>query len=172
MIAIRTYDTPVGNLTVLAQEDQGTMAVIAAGFCPATDLVERLPGEQAELPRSHVDQLDAIDDAVGRYLNGDGAAIDEVPVRQQGTEFQQAVWEGLRRIPAGSTRTYGQLAAMADRPKAVRAVGSACGANLVAPFVPCHRALRSDGSVGGYYYGPAVKSWLLDLEAGPAGADG
>jgi methylated-DNA-[protein]-cysteine S-methyltransferase len=75
------------------------------------------------------------------------------------------VWSGLREVPAGSTVTYTELAATTAKPRAIRAAGTACGRNLVAPIVPCHRALRSDGSLGGYYYGLDVKQWLLDHEA-------
>ncbi|MDP8978864.1 MAG: methylated-DNA--[protein]-cysteine S-methyltransferase, partial [Actinomycetota bacterium] len=67
-------------------------------------------------------------------------------------------------LPPGRTVTYAQLASRAGYAGAARAAGAACGANLLAPVVPCHRAVRSDGTVGGYAYGPAVKGWLLDHE--------
>jgi O-6-methylguanine DNA methyltransferase len=72
------------------------------------------------------------------------------------------VWKGLREIPAGRTVSYGELAATIGT--AARALGSACGANLVAPVVPCHRVVRSDGSLGGYEYGLPIKQWLLQHE--------
>jgi AraC family transcriptional regulator of adaptative response/methylated-DNA-[protein]-cysteine methyltransferase len=74
------------------------------------------------------------------------------------------VWEELRRIPRGETRTYAQLAREVGAPAAVRAVGSACGANPVALAVPCHRAVRSDGGLGGYAWGLSRKKLLLELE--------
>jgi AraC family transcriptional regulator, regulatory protein of adaptative response / methylated-DNA-[protein]-cysteine methyltransferase len=74
------------------------------------------------------------------------------------------VWDALRRIPAGETRSYGQIARAIGAPRAVRAVGSACGANPVALVIPCHRALRTDGSLGGYAWGLARKKKLLEIE--------
>jgi AraC family transcriptional regulator of adaptative response/methylated-DNA-[protein]-cysteine methyltransferase len=77
----------------------------------------------------------------------------DLPLDVQGTAFQEAVWQALRQIPAGETRTYSELAAIAGNPRAVRAAGTACGANHVSIVIPCHRAQRSDGSMGGYAYG-------------------
>lgn len=76
-----------------------------------------------------------------------------LPLDVQGTAFQEAVWQALRAIPPGETRTYTDLAIAAGNPRAVRAAGTACGANPVAIVIPCHRAQRSDGSMGGYAYG-------------------
>lgn len=89
---------------------------------------------------------------------------DDLPRDVRGTAFQQAVWEALRAIPPGETRSYARIAAMAGRPDAVRAAGSACGANPLAVVVPCHRVLRSDGGLGGYAYGIARKQALLERE--------
>jgi len=83
----------------------------------------------------------------------------------RGTAFQQAVWRELSRIPPGETLSYAALAARAGSPNAVRAVGSACGANPVAVLIPCHRALRADGSLGGYAWGLPIKRKLLEREA-------
>jgi AraC family transcriptional regulator of adaptative response/methylated-DNA-[protein]-cysteine methyltransferase len=77
----------------------------------------------------------------------------DLPIDVQGTAFQEAVWQALRQIPPGETRTYTELAAAAGNPRAVRAAGTACGANHVSIVIPCHRAQRSDGSMGGYAYG-------------------
>lgn len=88
----------------------------------------------------------------------------DLPLDVRGTAFQEAVWAALKAIPAGETRTYAQLAAAAGNPGAVRAAGSACGANPLAVVVPCHRAQRTDGSLGGYAYGLDRKRVLLDRE--------
>lgn len=88
-----------------------------------------------------------------------------LPLDVRGTAFQEAVWAALKAIPPGETRTYAQLAAAAGNPGAVRAAGSACGANPLAVVVPCHRAQRSDGSLGGYAYGLDRKRVLLDRES-------
>lgn len=77
----------------------------------------------------------------------------DLPLDVQGTAFQEAVWQALRAIPPGETRSYTELALAAGNPRAVRAAGTACGANPVAVVIPCHRAQRSDGSMGGYAYG-------------------
>ncbi|MFM5923763.1 MAG: bifunctional transcriptional activator/DNA repair enzyme AdaA [Novosphingobium sp.] len=88
-----------------------------------------------------------------------------IPLDVKGTAFQEAVWRELRRIPAGETRTYAQLAAAVGKPKAVRAAGSANGANNVAVLIPCHRVIRTGGHLGGYAYGLDIKRELLEREA-------
>jgi AraC family transcriptional regulator of adaptative response/methylated-DNA-[protein]-cysteine methyltransferase len=92
------------------------------------------------------------------------AAARSLPLHVRATAFQQRVWDGLRAIPRGETRTYSQLAQAIGAPDAVRAVGTACGANPVAPFVPCHRVLGKDGSLTGYRWGKARKKKLLEME--------
>lgn len=89
-----------------------------------------------------------------------------IPIDVQGTAFQEAVWQELRRIPPGETRSYAEIAAAVGNPGAVRAAGSANGANNVAVLIPCHRVIRSDGSLGGYAYGLAIKRELLKRERG------
>lgn len=89
----------------------------------------------------------------------------ELPLDIQGTAFQARVWRALQRVPLGTTVSYGELARRLQSPAAVRAVGSACGANRVAVLIPCHRALRSDGQPGGYRWGLARKARLLAAEA-------
>lgn len=92
------------------------------------------------------------------------ARMPELPLDVQGTAFQQAVWRELTRIPPGETLSYAALAARAGHPKAVRAAGTACGQNQVAVLIPCHRARRGDGSLGGYAYGLDRKVELLRRE--------
>jgi AraC family transcriptional regulator of adaptative response/methylated-DNA-[protein]-cysteine methyltransferase len=88
----------------------------------------------------------------------------DLPVDVRGTAFQQAVWQALRAIPPGETVSYATLAARVGRPSAVRATGSACGDNGLAVLIPCHRVLRTDGSLGGYAYGLERKKALLERE--------
>ncbi|GJM22665.1 MAG: 6-O-methylguanine DNA methyltransferase [Planctomycetota bacterium] len=88
----------------------------------------------------------------------------ELPVHAPGTPFQEAVWTALRAIPRGSTVSYGQLAQTLDRPKAVRAVAAANGANRLAILIPCHRVIGADGSLTGYAGGLWRKQRLLELE--------
>jgi AraC family transcriptional regulator of adaptative response/methylated-DNA-[protein]-cysteine methyltransferase len=89
---------------------------------------------------------------------------DHIPVDVRGTAFQEAVWRALRSIPPGETRTYSDIAAAVGRPGAVRAAGSANGANHVSVLIPCHRVIRSDGSLGGYAWGLDIKRELLARE--------
>lgn len=89
----------------------------------------------------------------------------DLPLDVQGTAFQEAVWRELSRIPPGETLSYAALAAKAGNPGAVRAAGTACGANHVAILIPCHRAKRADGSLGGYAWGLDMKAKLLEREA-------
>lgn len=88
----------------------------------------------------------------------------DLPIDVQGTAFQEAIWQALRQTPPGETRSYADLAAAAGNPRAVRAAGTACGANHVAVVIPCHRAQRSDGTMGGYAYGVDRKVELLKRE--------
>jgi len=158
-----TIETPEAPWSVVVDGD----VVVASGFCGLDELVERL--SEGSGPVEQVVPAGAVVTAVLAYVGGDRTALDEVEVRQPGGEFQQEVWRVMRMIPAGQTWSYAELATKAGRPAATRAAGSACARNLVAPFVPCHRVLRSDGSLGGYAYGLDVKRWLLALELGSVG---
>lgn len=102
--------------------------------------------------------------ALEAYFAGDLQAIDKVEVAMAGTPFQREVWAALRQIPVGKTLSYGALAAKIGRPKAVRAVGLANGANPIGIVVPCHRVIGADCSLTGYGGGLDRKRWLLDHE--------
>lgn len=169
-LLVATLDTPAGGLTVVLTP-QGT--VRAAGFADAAHMIGRLAPALAARGTRTVDSagLQAagpgpalVAQAVQRYAAGDLTALDEVPVEQPGGPFQQRAWQAMRAIAPGGTLTYSELAAAAGSPAAVRAAGSACARNLIAPFVPCHRVLRTDGTLGGYYYGLDVKRSLLAHE--------
>ena len=108
---------------------------------------------------------EAVRRALEAYFAGDLAAFNDVRVETGGTVFQRAVWRALRDIPAGETRTYGQLAQAVGSPKAVRAVGLANGANPVGVIVPCHRVIGANGTLTGYGGGLERKRWLLAHEA-------
>lgn len=105
--------------------------------------------------------------AVIATLHEPGRAL-LLPLDLRGTAFQMRVWQALSAIPPGATKTYSELAASIGAPRAVRAVGSACGANPVAPLVPCHRAVGAAGRLRGYRWGLPVKQALLDAERRPA----
>ena len=98
------------------------------------------------------------------YFAGNLAAIDEIRVETGGTPFQREVWAALRTIPAGTTLSYSALAVQIGRPKAVRAVGLANGANPISIVVPCHRVIGANNSLTGYGGGMQRKRWLLAHE--------
>lgn len=107
--------------------------------------------------------------ALEAYFAGDLHAVDELPVETGGTPFQRSVWQALRRVPAGRTLSYGALAAAIGKPRAVRAVGLANGANPICIVVPCHRVIGADASLTGYGGGLPRKRWLLDHEGAKRG---
>ncbi len=163
---------PGGTVTVVA--DPVTGEVVASGFGGAEHTWSFLtPPEQARgRVRAGVDggAAKAALDALHRYAEGEVSSLDEVAVRQPGGPFLQRAWTALRGVHAGETDSYAGLAALAGSPTAVRAAGQACARNKVAPFVPCHRILRTDGTLGGYAYGLPVKRALLEHEGVGLGA--
>jgi AraC family transcriptional regulator of adaptative response/methylated-DNA-[protein]-cysteine methyltransferase len=98
------------------------------------------------------------------YIDAPAASLD-LPLDVRGTAFQHRVWAALRDIAPGATSTYTEIAKRIGHPKAVRAVAAACAANPVAIAIPCHRVIRRDGALAGYYWGLARKRALLDREA-------
>lgn len=100
------------------------------------------------------------------YLEGRRTEFD-VPLEPEGTEFQKQVWAELRRVPYGTTASYGEIASRIGRPKASRAVGGAAGRNRILIFIPCHRIIGSDGSLTGFGGGLPLKKRLLELEGVP-----
>jgi methylated-DNA-[protein]-cysteine S-methyltransferase len=157
-----TLDTPVGPFTAVVDADG---AVLASGW--TAELDELMPQVHATLrPDELVEgDLGPVATAITRYHDGDLSAIDDVPVRQRSGEFLEHAWDVLRTVPAGAPVTYTEYAAKSGRPLAVRAAASACARNAAALFVPCHRVLRTDGTLGGFRWGVDVKRALLDHEA-------
>lgn len=113
-----------------------------------------------------VDESHEMCRAIERYFLQQGNLSGIEVAFEEGTAFQRAVWEAIRGIPMGETRSYGQIAAMIERPKAVRAVGGALNRNPIWLIVPCHRVVGADGSMTGYAGGVATKEWLLWFERG------
>jgi O-6-methylguanine DNA methyltransferase len=111
----------------------------------------------AAAPKSITAALDA-------YFDGHLTRLDDLPTATGGTKFQRHVWRALRAIPAGTTQSYGVLAARLGRPGSGRAVGAANGANPIALVVPCHRVIGADGNLTGYGGGLPRKRWLLEHE--------
>jgi len=158
---IQTIATPDGALTILTDEAQ---RVLASGWSDDhATIIERV--HPSLRPTEIIEGTTDAADAARAYYAGDLAAIDAVAVRQHGTALQHAGWAALRRVSAGSPLTYSQFAIALGSPQAVRAAASICARNAPALFVPCHRVLRADGSLGGFAWGLPVKRSLLDREA-------
>ena len=160
-LEIETIPTPVGDLTIAIRNG----AVSAAEFGGEGDRIEgslrkRFGGVQLTSDNPGSDAAMA----VRRYFDGDLDALADISVDQAGTPFQSRVWQALRAIPAGETRSYGEIAASIDAPKAFRAVGMANNRNTIALIVPCHRVIGADGSLTGYAGGLETKEWLLTHE--------
>jgi AraC family transcriptional regulator of adaptative response/methylated-DNA-[protein]-cysteine methyltransferase len=150
-------DTSLGKMLVAATEK---------GICRLS--FDEDDGALAtRFPKAEILPADA---AMSELAKGAVAAVEhparmpDLPLDVAGTAFQEAVWQELRRIPVGETRSYADIAAAVGKPKAVRAAGSANGANNVAVLIPCHRVVRTDGSLGGYAYGLERKAKLLERE--------
>jgi methylated-DNA-[protein]-cysteine S-methyltransferase len=157
-----TVDTPIGPFTAIVDSDG---AVLASGW--TGDVGSLVPLIHPSLRPADVTErpsLGKITDAVRAYHSGDLHAIEDIPVDQRSGEFIQQAWKVLRTVPAGQPVTYSQFADLAGRPAAVRAAASACARNPAALFVPCHRVLRTDGSIGGFRWGVEAKRWLLNHE--------
>jgi len=155
-LRIAHVSSPVGRLLVAASDTH----VCALAFEDDSSILRRF-GKVTLI--DHPDPLGAAT-CLDAYFDGDLHALDALPVDTGGTAFQRAVWSALRRIPAGSTTTYGQLAADIGRPTATRAVGLANGSNPVAIVVPCHRVIGANGTLTGYGGGLPRKRWLLEHE--------
>ena len=157
-IAWAVVDTSLGQMLVAAT-DKG---VCRLSFNEGVEALEaRFPN--ADLAQGDGKFAALLADVVAAVeAPGDFAHI---PLDVKGTAFQEAVWRELQRIPTGETRTYAQLAAAVGKPNAVRAAGSANGANNVAVLIPCHRVIRTGGGLGGYAYGLEIKRKLLEKEA-------
>ncbi|KJQ54997.1 methylated-DNA--[protein]-cysteine S-methyltransferase [Microbacterium sp. SA39] len=157
---IQTIDTADGPFTILADEQQ---RVLASGWTvDQASIVGRLAAS-ARPDDIREGETDAAD-ATLAYYAGDLTAIDAVAVKQTGTILQLAGWAELRAIDPGVPLTYTSFAARLGNPRAVRAAASICARNAPALFVPCHRVLRTDGSLGGFAWGLPVKESLLARE--------
>ena len=162
MFTLSRLSSPLGDLLAITAPD-GTLH--ALDFADYADRLHTLftrhhPG--AALTAG--DPPAAFTAAVAAYFAGDVRALDDVPVARIGSDFQRRVWAALRAIPAGETRSYGQLAAAISQPSASRAIGLANGANPIGIAVPCHRVIGAGGTLTGYAGGLERKAWLLRHE--------
>src|SRR5215475_440846 len=154
--------TDLGKL-LMATTERGVCSVRFGVSEPA--LLRDLKHEFAAAEIRRDDQgLEAVSAQLKQILAG-STAPQTIPIDIQGTAFQQLVWDALRRIPPGQTRSYAEVAGSIGKPKAVRAVGNACASNPVALVVPCHRVVHKSGSLSGYRWGVERKAALLEREA-------
>lgn len=147
--------TDIGPLTLIADGE----ALVAVRF----ENEEGSPRSSEPAERGGCPLLTEAARQIGEYLRGERRDFD-VPIRLEGTDFQLLVWNTLRTIPYGETRTYAEIAARIDRPKAVRAVGGANHRNPLPLLVPCHRVVGADGTLVGFGGGLEVKRRLLEIE--------
>jgi AraC family transcriptional regulator of adaptative response/methylated-DNA-[protein]-cysteine methyltransferase len=151
---------------------QVLVAATDKGICDVTlgddpdaleaDLARRFPAAEHRKADKAFSMLAA---TVFDTIDGEPGRSMELPLDLRGTAFQMRVWQALRRIPSGTTTSYGDLAQAIGAPRAVRAVAQACGANPVAIIVPCHRVIGKDGAITGYRWGIERKKALLDRES-------
>lgn len=157
-------DTPIGVVVLLTDGDGAIRALDFDDYAERTKrLLDRHYGV-GDWSTAAAARTTHAADRLQAYFAGDLAALDALPVRTAGTAFQRDVWAALRRVPAGATASYADLAQAIGRPAAVRAAGMANGANPVAVVVPCHRVIGKSGALTGYAGGLERKRWLLQHE--------
>ncbi len=156
-LRIRQMQTPWSPLTFVVDEHD---VVVASWFGKG----RAGDAGHLDLRNARAVSRHAITSAVNQWIDGDVDALLTVSVLQPGGDFQQSAWAAMREVSGGTTVSYAELAHMAGRPRAVRAAGTACARNQVAPFVPCHRIVRTDGTLGAYGYGVGLKKNLLEHE--------
>jgi methylated-DNA-[protein]-cysteine S-methyltransferase len=145
------YEYPIGRLGI--GEENGAVSCV---FFSGKKVFPDYESLETPLIRKAARQLE-------EYFAGKRKEFD-LPLALRGTDFQVSVWKALQSIPAGETRTYGDIAALIGKPKACRAVGMANNRNPIPIIVPCHRVIGRDGSLTGYGGGLSVKQYLLELE--------
>ena len=160
-LASRTiaYESPMGRMGIVAADQESISHVFFSDDFPF--------GEPSSI-QTQYPVLTYAQKLLDQYFAGEPLEFSEVPIRFNcGTDFQNRVWETIRQIPYGEVRSYKWIAEQVGRPKAVRAVGNAVGANAAVILNPCHRVVRSNGALGGYGGGLERKRQLLALEGHP-----
>jgi methylated-DNA-[protein]-cysteine S-methyltransferase len=162
MFSVDRLETPIGTALIVADADGVLRAFDWEDHVSRIRDLLRLQYGPVELKEARAPK--AIRSALSGYFKGDLAALGTVAWRIAGTPFQQKVWNALPKIRAGTTMTYGALAARLGSPKAMRAVGHANGSNPISVVIPCHRLIAADGSLVKYGSGLERKRWLLRHE--------
>ena len=154
-ISYTTFETVLGPMLIGAT-DRG-ICFLQFG-ATVEDLRREFPAAVVRETQGRSDQLRKWGHTIAKFVDSD------LPLAPSGTPFQMQVWELLRKIPRGETRSYSEVAAGIGQPTAVRAVARACAGNRVAVLIPCHRVIRGDGGMGGYRWGVERKQKLLESE--------
>ncbi len=161
-LTVFTMPTFAGPAHAVVTPEDGVLRLF--GWLDSGPNIERLPADLRARGVSPGAGPADIRNAVEAYCDGDFQSMDGLAVEQPGTPFLRTTWDALRAVTPGRPITYSELAASAGRPSAVRAAASACARNLIALVVPCHRIVRSDGTLGQYFYGVGIKRSLLAHE--------
>ncbi|MCH5343368.1 MAG: methylated-DNA--[protein]-cysteine S-methyltransferase [Acetatifactor sp.] len=148
-------ETKLGRLYI--EEEDGVLVYLIGSSSGAKR------EDDADVIMEKTPLLDLVEEQLREFLSGTRTEFT-IPIRMNGTDFQQRVWESLRQIPYGETRTYGQIAAAVGSPKGARAVGLACNRNPIMIIVPCHRVVGADGGLVGFGGGLPMKKALLTVE--------
>jgi len=165
-LAIDRFKSPIGEVFLVARGDR----LCSVDFVDYEERMEKLLARRyRDCSLRHERNPGGVTALLRAYFEGDLAATENIGVEFHGTPFQETVWRALRDIPAGTTETYGRLAARIGRPTASRAVGHANSQNPIAIVVPCHRVIGANASLTGYAGGIHRKRWLLDHESGVDG---
>lgn len=158
---LTSHKTPIGTLNLIAHED----VLLGANLSTLSALKASLDEQDKMREIKEMKSIPVISDLISDYFDGDLSALDAIKVRQPGAHFSQAAWKAMRKVKAGKTLSYADLAERAGSAAAVRAAGSACAKNAIVLVVPCHRIVKTGGSLGNYAYGLTKKEWLLRFEA-------
>ena len=158
---LTSHKTPIGTLNLIAHKD----VLLGANLATLSALKASLDEGDRTREIKEMKSIPVISELIADYFDGDLSALDAIKVRQPGAHFSQAAWKAMRKVKAGKTLSYADLAERAGSPAAVRAAGSACAKNAIVLVVPCHRIVKTGGSLGNYAYGLNKKEWLLRFEA-------
>jgi len=161
-IVFVTPSTPLGRLLVAAT-DRGVCRVMLGDSAAKLEADLRGEFDAADVREDQSGKLEGYVEAILSYLDGTEPHLD-LPLDIRATAFQRRVWQELRQIPFGETRTYAEVAKAIGQPQATRAVARACATNPTALVIPCHRVVRGDGALGGYRWGAERKKALLEKE--------
>ena len=160
-LLLTSHKTPIGTLNLIAHED----VLLAANLSTVSALKASLDVIDRARDIKEVKLIPVVSELISDYFDGDLTALDAIKVRQPGASFSQAAWKAMRKVKAGKTLSYSDLAERAGSPAAVRAAGSSCAKNAIVLVVPCHRIVKTGGALGNYAYGLGKKEWLLHFEA-------